>query len=144
MQTVLDAADPASYANSILHERKAFAPKVPDLLMGAVLDDGTVPNSANWAVSRALGLDIVPPTLRPVVGMSETAGAPLLGNLAGGEVTAGMLQFDIIETGVQATHTNMSFSQVGMAAWMPFHTSLFQDGQAVIVDPYAELGVDHP
>ncbi len=142
LQTVLDAADPSTYGGNVIGQRKSFAPNAPDLLMGAVLDDGTVVNRANWAVARALGLDIVPTVLRPVVGLGQTPMAPFSGNAEGG-VTAGMLQFDVLENGSYATHTNMSFSEVGQTAWMAFLTSLFADGDTQIVDPYAELGVDH-
>lgn len=143
VQAVLDTADPASYGPKLLGERNAFAPNKPDLVMGAVLGDTTVPNSSNWTAARALGLDIVPPTLAPVVGMDETPAAPVSANLDG-TYTAGMLQFDVIETGEVATHTNMAFSDLGLTAWIAFHRALFEDGRGVIIDPYAELGVDHP
>ena len=145
LQTVLDGGDGSTYGPNVLHDRPAFAPGTPDLLVGAVLDDNTVVNAANWALARALGVDIVPPTLRPVPGLGETDAAPVTGNLDG--VTAGLLQFDVIanEEGevIPGTHINLSFSEVGLAAWWGFLDSLFADGTATINDPYVEVGLDH-
>ncbi|MEM7157089.1 MAG: hypothetical protein AAF799_29825 [Myxococcota bacterium] len=146
LQTVLDGGDPSTYGANVLHDRLDFAPNAPDLLVGAVLDDNTVVNAANWALSRALGIDIVPPTLRPVPGLGETAAVPVSGNMADG-VTAGLLQFDVIANDegevIMGTHINLSFSEVGLTAWWGFLDSLFADGTATINDPYVEVGLDH-
>ncbi len=146
LQTTLDAGDPASYGPHLLHDRLIFAAEGPDLLVGVALDDDIVVNQASWALTRAMGLDVVPPTLREVPGLGQTDAAPLSGNLPRG-VTAGMLQFDVIEdeTGatVPATHINLSFSEVAQVAWWGFLDSLFADGTATIIDPYQEVGLEH-
>ena len=140
LQTVLDGADPATYGGQVVASRFAHAGDAPDLLMAAVLDDDTVVNAANWAAARSMKLDIVPPTLRPVSGLGETASAPIAGNMNG--VTAGLLQFDVTESG-PATHTSLSFSEVGTTAWWGFLDPLFESGQGEIIDPYAAIGLDH-
>lgn len=142
IQLVLDSADPASYAHNLLAERPSFAPQRPDLLVGNVLDDGIVPNSANWTLARALGIDIVPPTLRPVLGVGESSAAPLSHNWEG-ESTVGLLQFDVVEGGAVAEHSGMPFDAVGLAAWWGFLDSLFGDGPTEIIDPYEAIGLPH-
>jgi len=147
LQTVLDGGDPSTYAPNLLQGRPDFAGDAPDLLMGAVLDDNTVVNAASWALARALGVSVVPPTLRAVPGVGETNAAPVSANADGG-VTAGLLQFDVIAqqdgTVTAATHTNLSFSEVGLAAWWGFLDTLFADGTATIADPYIAVGLEHP
>jgi hypothetical protein len=142
IQLILDSADPASYAHHLLSERPEFAPARPDILVGNVLDDGTVPNSTNWTLARALGIDIVPPTLRPVLGVNESEAAPISNNWEG-ENTVGLLQFDTMGEGEVATHSGVAFDAVGLAAWWGFLDSLFGDGATEIIDPYEAVGLDH-
>jgi hypothetical protein len=142
IQTLLDGADPASYGDALVANRPSFAPTRPHLQVGYVLDDDTVPNSANWTLARAMGVDIVPPTLRPVIGVGESAAPPVSLNWED-ETTVGVLQFDAIEGGAVATHTNMSFDLVGLTAWYHFLDTLFDTGTAEIIDPYEAIGLDH-
>lgn len=149
LQTILDRGDAAAWAVHLLDapaDRPAgFPPAAPHLLLGMVLDDDTVPNSANRALARALRVPVVPP-VRQEVGLVATTGpAPVAGNLPDGR-TAGLLQFDRVldDDGVTlrpATHSNIGDSTVGVEAWMRFFDGWLTDGLPVIVDPYAELGL---
>lgn len=149
LQTCIERGDAAVWAPYLLtapDERPAgFPPSRPHVLAAMVLDDDTVPNSANRALVRALGLPIVPP-VRQEVGLVGTTGpAPVAGNLPDGR-TAGLLQLDRVvgDDGVTlepATHSNIGDSSVGVVAWLRFLDGWLESGQPVIVDPYAELGL---
>lgn len=148
LQTVLDRGDAASYGPHVIRDRLAPAgTRVPNVLLGVVLDDDTVPNSSNYALARAIGVDVVPPTLRAEVGLGETAAAPVSGNLNAGATTAGLLQFDVVRdsSGVieAATHSNVGDSEVGAAAWLHFLDTHWDTGIAEIIDPYALTGLAH-
>jgi len=144
LQTVLDRGDAVAWAPALLDEPPAgFPGAAPDLLMGMVLDDDTVPNSTNLALARALDVPVVPPELREVGLVGETGPAPVTGNLADGR-TAGLLQFDQIPAGdgmEAATHSNVASSDVGVEAWFRFLDSWLTAPAPTIVDPYAELGL---
>jgi len=146
LQTVLDRGDAASYGPHLIGDRLAPAgTRVPSVLLGVVLDDDTVPNSSNYALARAIGVDIVPPTLRAEVGIAETAAAPISANVSA-VTTAGMLQFDVVREGgvvEMATHSNVGDSDVGAAAWLHFLDSHWETGVAEIIDPYALTGLSH-
>lgn len=147
LQTVLDAGDPASYGAHTLRDRFARAPRVPSVLVGVVLDDEIVPNIANYALGRALGVPIVEPLLRPEVGFEVVTG-PLSGNFASGAATGGLLQFDLVGDGAggveMATHNNIGDSDVGAAAWLELLNTHDRDGLAVIRDPYEAIGFPRP
>lgn len=147
MQTILDAGDAATFGPHILEDRFA-EDRVPSVLLGVVLDDDIVPNVANYTLARAIGVDIVPPLLRPEPGLEVGAGVPWSGNVGGGVATAGLLQFDVIrgEPGAEvemATHSNVGDSEQGAEAWFSFLASHANDGLAVISDPYAATGLAH-
>jgi hypothetical protein len=143
---VLDRGDAASYGPHVLQDRLAPAgTDAPSVLVGVVLDDDTVPNSSNYAIARAIGVDVVPPTLRAEVGLGETAAAPLSANVAPG-TTAGLLQFDVVREGTSvrtATHSNVGASEVGAAAWLHFLDTHWETGTAEIIDPYVVTGLAH-
>jgi hypothetical protein len=148
LQTVLDRGDAASYGPHVITDRLAPAgTRIPNVLLGVVLDDDTVPNSSNYALARAIGVDVVPPTLRVEVGLGETNAPPLAGNLNAGATTAGLLQFDVVRdssgTISTATHSNVGDSEVGAAAWLHFLDTHWQTGTAEIIDPYALTGLAH-
>jgi hypothetical protein len=146
LQTVLDAGDPASYGAHTLTDRFASAPRVPDLLVGVVLDDQVVPNLANYSLGRALGVPMVAPVRRPEIGFDVVTG-PVSGNFAGGAATAGLVQFDFVRNDagevVAATHDNVGDSDVGAAAWLDFLTSHL-DGATQIRDPYEAIAFPRP
>ena len=78
-------------------------------------------------------LPIVEPTLRAEEGFTSISG-PLSGNVADGVATAGMLQFDRAQDAdgqvVMATHTNVTFSTLGFAAWFHFLDTHWMNGLA--------------
>ncbi len=149
LQSVIDRADPGSYAPNILADRLPVggAMAIPNTLLGVVLDDDTVPNSANYALARALGVSIVPPVLRAEVGLGMTAPPPVVANV-GMTATAGLLQFDVIRSSTgtvsRATHGNVGASIVGAAAWLHFLRTHWDAGRAEIIDPYMMTGLMHP
>jgi hypothetical protein len=147
LQTVLERGDAAVWAVHLLDvsARPAGLPAAaPDVLMGMVLGDDTVPNSTNRALARALGIPVVPPVRQEVGLVGVTGAAPVSGNLPDGR-TAGLLQFDRVPTddgGTEpATHGNIGDSAVGVEAWLTFIESDLTGGTPVIVDPYMELGL---
>lgn len=143
LQTVLDAGDPASYAPHGQRDRFARAPGVPDVLLGVVLDDDTVPNISNYALGRAFDVPIVEPLLREEPGFEVVTG-PLSANIEG--ATGGLLQFDLVRRDGEvrtATHGNIGDSEVGATAWFDFLTSHWA-GAAVIRDPYEAVSFPRP
>jgi dienelactone hydrolase len=148
LQTILDRGDAASYGPHVLADRLTGSSVPPSVLVGVVLDDDTVPNVSNYTLVRALGTPVVPPVRRPFEGMVVADSAPFSGNLAGGAATAGALQLDWVgdgEGGARiATHSNVGASDVGAEAWLQFLVSHWDDGLAVIVDPYETLGFPRP
>jgi hypothetical protein len=147
-QTVIDRGDAASYAPRILEDRLAGSGTPPSVLLGIVLDDDTVPNSSNYALARGFGeqMTIIPPILRPEPGLPMGPMPPVMLNAAGGTVTAGVLQFDVIREGTtveQATHSNVGDSEVGVEAWFEFIDQHWNGGGAVIVDPYTATALEH-
>ncbi len=147
LQAILDTGDAATFGPHIVQRRFA-SDRVPSVLLGVVLDDGTVPNVSNYTLARAIGVDIVPPLLRPVPGLSLGPPPPLSGNADGGAATIGLLQFDVIRDDAtspvkMATHSNVGDSEQGVNAWLGFLESHVRDGLAVISDPYAATGLMH-
>jgi len=145
LQTLLERGDAATYAPHVFQARFDDATP-PSVLGGVVLDDDTVPNAANYALMRAMGLPLVAQLVRPEPGFDMATAAPLSGNRAEGARTAGFLQFDLIEEdGVTeaATHDNVGRSEVGIDAWLAFLEGHYDDGLAVIVDPYVRTGLEH-
>jgi len=115
------------------------------VLVGMVLDDEIVPNVANYALGRALGVPMVEVVLRPQPGFELVRG-PVRSNFSRGEETAtgGLLQFDVVGDGMggleMADHGNVGDSDVGAEAWLHFLTTHLT-GEAEIEDPYASLGI---
>jgi hypothetical protein len=149
LQTILDRGDAASYGPHVFADRlvPGGSRGVPSVLAGVVLDDDTVPNASNDALTRALGLPVVPPLLREVPGVAALARAPASGNLAMGRATGGVLQFDVVGgamgQSVRATHSNVGASDVGASAWLHFLRTHWERGLAEIHDPYAAVGRMH-
>lgn len=150
LQTIIDRGDSASYGPHILGARLPGAGAPQSVLVGVVLDDDTVPNVSNYTIARALGdIPIVQQQLRPVPGLSAMTG-PIMGNFpdgAGGVITAGLIQFDVIGDGMggttMATHSDVGDSDVGSAAWLDFLDTHFNGTVARIRDPYAAIGLAH-
>ncbi len=143
VQAVVDPGDAVNYAPHLQQDR--FAGPAPSVLAGVALDDEIVPNSASWALMRALGLPLVGDELRPVAGLTERAMAPVSGN-CGETCTSGYLQFDVVFRGGEvrdATHSSVPASATGVEAWLHFLRSHVDTGVAEIIDPYVTTGLDH-
>lgn len=141
LQSVVDAADPATYGPYVLSQRFSGAPSVPHVLFNVAANDETVPPATGRALARALGLPHVAPVVDVVDGLSEVP-APVVGNLPGGE-TAGFFQFDRVSSGdgvVAASHNNVPFGAEGLAQEVHFLKTWLTDGTPEILDPYAALG----
>ncbi len=143
LQTFLDPGDATVWGRHVQVER-LVGDASPDVLAGVALDDEVVPNVASWTLMRAMELPLVGAELRPVVGITNVA-APATANGTGGR-TAGFLQFDVVrdgETVEVATHDNVGDSEQGLHAWLTFLETHFEDGRAVIEDPYVATGLPH-
>ncbi len=148
LQTIIERGDGASYAPHILRDRLIGDGSMPppSMLLGVALDDNTVPNVASWSLARALDVPITPQVLRPVPGLVGLTETPVSGNVADGTATAGLLQFDVIEKDgmvEMATHGSTPGSAVAARAWLEFMRTHWDDGLAVIVDPYPLEGLAH-
>lgn len=141
LQSTIERGDPANWGAHVIHDR--IAGDAPDVLVGIVLDDEIVPETTNVMLARALGVPHVPPVLREIELLEPAGAAPLQGNVDG--VTAGLIQFDfIVRDGERrvADHGNIGASEVGAHSWFRFIEGWLDDGSAVIVDPYADLGLE--
>ncbi|TNF31179.1 MAG: hypothetical protein EP329_12755 [Deltaproteobacteria bacterium] len=142
-QTVVDAADPATFGPHILADRLDGAPSVPNLLFQVAIADETVPPAAGKALARALAIPHVPPVLDPVALIPTASAAPLAGNLADGAATAGFFQYDRVSEGAAvtaATHNGTMFSPEARLQALHFLETWRDTGSGEILDPYAELG----
>ena len=147
LQTIVERADPASWAGTLFRSRVPEVPGRADVLVGVALGDEVMPNSGTYALGRALGLPMVEAVVEPQVGFEIVEG-PITGNVTadGAPRTAGFLQFDVVEVDgelVPVDHNNLAMSEVGAAAWTHFLTTHFE-GAAEIRDPYAALGITRP
>jgi hypothetical protein len=145
LQTLIDAGDAASYAPFVLRDRlPGSGVAVPSLLLGMVIGDDTVPNSANRALARAFDVPLIAPVLQPVGLIPPAPATPFSGNVAGGQATAGLFQFDRITrigntVPEKAEHGNMPRSQEALTQDLHFVQSWLKTGTAEILDPYATL-----
>jgi len=144
-QVLIDGADPGSFAPWVLHHRQDEAAP-PHLLMQMAIDDGTVPNAANRALARGLGLPHVGPVAQDV-GLLELEGAPssLSLELDGLQRTVGLFQYDRVSQGLNqvraATHTNMPYGREGSLQATRFLFPWAEGEAPIIVDPYEVFGV---
>jgi len=95
-QQVIELGDPLAYAPYLLTHPLPNQPQKHVLLLEAIADE-SVPNHANEALARGLGLPLILHSQSPAIGVTHvdplpTDMAPLAGNLNG--ASAGLLQFD--------------------------------------------------
>jgi hypothetical protein len=140
-QTLVDAADPASWGPYVLDDRFGGADSTPNVLFPVAVEDETVPPASGRALARAMDITHVKPVLTEVR-LLHVAGAPVSDNAANG-TTAGYFQFDRVSNGAgrvaRATHDNTSLSREGELQGRRFLETWLGDGPAEIIDPYAEL-----
>jgi hypothetical protein len=108
IQMMLEPADPLNYGRMFVsHRPQGFAPKHIFLSQG--LTDHYTPNTTTDALATSIGLPIVGPVLRPILGLDLRALSPrqppLSGNLGGngGTVTGGLLQYHAVPIGTTCT-----------------------------------------
>ncbi len=134
LQTLVDAADPALWAAHVRRDR--MRGDAPHVLLPVCLEDDTVPPLTGRTLARALGVPHVAPVMRPVDGLPVVE-APVSASV--GDRTGGYFQLDRSgDPPVAATHGNTPTGLQGALQAGTFFSS-WLDGDAVIIDPYAEL-----
>lgn len=140
-QILIDGADPGSFAPMVLHHRRDHADP-PHVLMQMAIDDETVPNPANRALARALGLPHVGPVFQEV-GLLELNETPAAENLAGTDRTVGLFQFDRVIEGsgmiVPASHVNMPYGREATYQTKGFLIPWTKDDFVEILNPYTRF-----
>jgi pimeloyl-ACP methyl ester carboxylesterase len=137
LQSIIDRGDAGIYARHVLPGTRlaGFDEAAPQVLMQMVIDDDTVPNSANSFFARALGAPHVGEERLPIGVIEHVPGLPVSGNVDAMH-TAGMFQFDMTGDGEVATHSNVARSPAGQAQTLRFLESEIADGVSEIIDPY--------
>jgi pimeloyl-ACP methyl ester carboxylesterase len=141
LQTVIDRGDAGVALRHVVQERlPGFDSATPQVLMQMVIDDDTVPNSANKFYARGLGIPLVGDELLHVGLVEHEQDLPTAANLDATH-TWGNFQFDILEDGSMATHSHVARSQVAQTQIVNFVQTYLDDGVSEINDPYRELGI---
>jgi len=135
MQSVLDRGDPGSYAGYVLTDRlSGFASARPHVLMQMAKNDQVVPNITNTFYARELGLPIVGTVIVPIYGAANIAAYPISLNVSGTH-TAGLQQFDQLDSGANATHGTLPDDPIALPQTREFLQSTFDTGSASILAP---------
>ena len=136
LQGVIDRGDAGVYARHVLPGRRlpGFDRQAPQVLMQMVLSDNTVPNTANGYYARALGAPLVGEQ-RLAIGVAHEPELPTAGNIDATH-TAGVFQFDDLETGVMASHANIATSEVAQTQIRRFLLTHQTGTPSEILDPY--------
>jgi len=142
LQTAIDRGDAGVYTRHVAAERlPGFDEATPQVLVQMVLEDDTVPNSANAFFARGIGAPLLGDELLPIGGVPLQAELPTVGNRDATH-TWGLFQFDIMDAdGAMATHGGIARSIVGQTQITRFVTTQLEDGVSEIIDPYRELGI---
>ena len=134
---MVDPGDPAIWAQHVQLDRLVDGP-IPDVYIGAALDDEVVPNSTNDLFAQGFQAPGVGDEVWPVHGIAFSPG-DVSGNGPGG-ASLGVIQFaHIHEDGVEraAEHANLHDSDEGLDAIEAFfRPRLFDDEPATILDPH--------
>ncbi|MCX4247506.1 hypothetical protein [Paraliomyxa miuraensis] len=145
LQGVIDRGDPGTFAPWVTTRRPGFDDASPQVLVQMVLDDDTVPNSANAYFARAIGVPHLGEVVFPIGVVELEPNLPISGNLDAAH-TGGSFQYDVIlgADGMStepATHGNVARSSLAQLQIRTFLQTFLQTGVSEILDPYAELGV---
>lgn len=108
-QNVLAPGDPLTYAPRLLVDRFPGAAPAMPLMQVEVIDDDVVPNPSNESLARAIGLPLLAPAHREVVGLTREP-YPATANGPGG-LTAGLVQYRTFLDGSVATHTGVAMAR---------------------------------
>ncbi|MGM0575373.1 MAG: hypothetical protein ACQEXJ_06555 [Myxococcota bacterium] len=139
-QTVVDAADPATFGAHVLTDRRVEG-NVPDVLFPVAIEDETVPPAAGKALARAMGIPHVGEVLDEVALLPRDT-LPVEANVDGSGTTAGFFQYDRVGGGsgaTAATHDNTPFSPECRLQSRHFFRTWLDTGTAELLDPYEEL-----
>jgi hypothetical protein len=130
------------YTRHIAAERlPGFDEATPQVLVQMVLEDDTVPNSANAFFARGVGAPLLGDELLPIGGVPLQPELPTVGNLDRAH-TWGLFQFDIMDAeGTMASHGGIARSIVAQTQITRFVTSQLDAGVSEIIDPYRELDI---
>lgn len=113
LQSIMDAADPMSYAPHVLRDRLSVGGQVlgpRHVVVLEVVGDEVIPNIATDALARAYGLEILAPHLERPTGLTTVA-SPASGNFDG--QTAVMVEY------APASHGSNWSSEVGYREFVP-------------------------
>ena len=107
------------------------ARNLADVLLGMVVHDNVVPNSAQFALIRGLDIPIVGDVLRPDLGIGSVS------SMSGAHV-AGAVQVAFMQDGAgaeAATHADIADNPTGADAWFGFLDSAWDGPPVTIVEP---------
>lgn len=138
-QTLLDGADPGTFAPWIHLDRLEGRSAKPNVLQQMAINDQTVPNESNAALARALRL----PHLKPVaqsIGIVPEVDGPLMHNIDE-KTTGAIFQFEFVSEGLRlrnqpSNHENVPYSLEAKKQYFEFFKSWLQEDGARIIDPY--------
>ena len=142
LQAVIDRGDAGAYVRHVAAERlPGFDETTPQVLVQIVLDDDTVPNSANGFFARGLGAPLVGDELWPLGVVDHEPDLPTAGNRDATH-TWGVFEFDVLDAdGTPATHSDVGRSEVAQVQIVEFLQSFGDSGVSTIVDPYRVLDI---
>lgn len=138
-QTVVDAADPATYGAAILSGELHDGPG-PSILFPVATEDETVPPATGRVLARAIGAPQLGHAFFDVETLDSVTG-PLVSNVSEGQ-TAAYYQVDRVSSGdgsTPATHGNAPLSVELSAQALEFLTTALFGEPPVIIDPLAEF-----
>ena len=126
LQTWTDVADPTNYVHMLFERpREGFAPK--SILQTEGITDAYTPPRSIEALAVSAGIPLVGRELQPIPALElldlGRVDGPVSGNVAGGEATAGLLQYD-------GGHF-VAYGEDAQARILDFYTS-FEDGLPTI------------
>jgi len=139
-QTLVDAADPATYAPHVLQRRRDGSEYGPEVLMPVAVFDDTVPPSTGKALARALRLSHIRPVYEDVATL-QAVEPPFTGPVNDAPDTAGFFQYDRVTRNgnvVRVSHNNLHVSEEGRLQMVHFLRTWHRTGDAEIIDPYHE------
>lgn len=139
-QAAIDRADPGSWGPKVTGTRlQGMDAQKPQVLMQMVIDDDTVPNSANGYYARSLGLQLAGDELLNIH-VPHMSTLPASGNLAS-NLTGAVYQLDIKRNGTKLNHSSAGFSEPSTAQVVPFIESYYTNGASTVIDAYYTLGI---
>ena len=141
IQSIVDAADPDSYAPHVLKDRFSGSNTIPSVLFPVADKDDTVPPACGHAMAQALEIPQMKPVRTPVP-MLDVLDAPVKGNMDSQKATAAYFQFDRVggANPEPAKHNNTPLSPEATLQARHFLKTWLSDGISEIIDPYPVIG----